>query len=196
MGNELRDGPTPAVKGGPTIAEGIAVARPGLLSAAIVGALVDDMVSVPEAAIEQAVNLLLEIEKTVAEGAGAAGLAAVLADPARFKDRRVGLVITGGNIDPRLLASVIMRGLVRSGRLSRLSVTVTDVPGTLSRVAAIVGELRGNIVEVAHQRLFSDLSAKSTMLELAVETLGRDHADRIVESLEAAGYPVLRSDPP
>ena len=96
----------------------------------------------------------------MAEGAGAAGLAAVLADPPRFKDRRVGLVITGGNIDPRLLASIIMRGLVRSGRLCRLSVGVTDVPGALGRVAAIVGELRGNIVEVAHQRLFSDLSVK------------------------------------
>jgi threonine dehydratase len=185
-------GPVP---GGPTIAEGIGVARAGVLAREIVAALVDDVVVVPEAAIEQAVNLLLEIEKTVAEGAGAAGLAAVLTDPARFKDRRVGLVITGGNIDPRLLASVIMRGLVRSGRLCRLSVGVTDVPGSLSQVAAIVGDLRGNIVEVAHQRLFSDLSVKSTMLELAVETRDRDHADRIVEALEAAGYPVHRSDP-
>jgi threonine dehydratase len=183
------------VPGGATIAEGIGVARAGRITSQIIGALVDDVVAVPEAAIEQAVNLLLEIEKTVAEGAGAAGLAAVLADPDRFKDRRVGLVITGGNIDPRMLASVIMRGLVRSGRLSRLSVSVTDVPGTLSTVAAIVGDLRGNIVEVAHQRLFSDLSVKSTMLELAVETRDRDHADRIVEGLEAAGYPVHRSDP-
>ena len=148
------------------------------------------MVAVPEDAIEQAVNLLLEIEKTVAEGAGAAGLAAVLADPARFKDRRVGLVITGGNIDPRLLASVIMRGLVRSGRLSRLSVGVTDVPGSLAGWPPIIGEQGGNIVEVAHQRLFSDLSVKSTMLELAVETRDRDHAERIVDALLRAGYHV------
>ncbi len=194
MSNALRGRPGP-VPGGPTIAEGIGVARAGLLPQQIIAALVDDVVVVPEAAIEQAVNLLLEIEKTVAEGAGAAGLAAVLSDPARFEDRRVALVITGGNIDPRLLASVIMRGLVRSGRLCRLSVGVTDVPGSLSQVAAIVGELRGNIVEVAHQRLFSDLSVKSTMLELAVETRDRDHADRIVAGLEAAGYPVHRSDP-
>jgi threonine dehydratase len=194
MINRLR-GSTEAVPGGATIAEGIGVAAAGRITSQIIGALVDDVVTVPESAIEQAVNLLLEIEKTVAEGAGAAGLAAVLADPARFRDRRVGLVITGGNIDPRMLASVIMRGLVRSGRLTRLSVSVTDVPGTLSTVAAIVGELRGNIVEVAHQRLFSDLSVKSTMLELAVETRDRDHADRIVEGLEAAGYPVRRSDP-
>jgi threonine dehydratase len=183
------------VPGGPTIAEGIAVPRSGRITSEIVAALVDDVVAVPEATIEQAVNLLLEIEKTVAEGAGAAGLAAVLATPERFKGRNVGLIVTGGNIDPRLLASVIMRGLVRSGRLSRLSIGVSDAPGSLSRVTAIVAELRGNIVEVSHQRLFSDLSVKNTMLELAVETRDRDHADRIVDALEAAGYPVRRSEP-
>jgi threonine dehydratase len=183
------------IPGGPTIAEGIGVARIGALTAPIIEALVDDVVTVPETEIERAVNLLLEIEKTVAEGAGATGLAAVLADRPRFAGRRVGLVITGGNIDPRLLASVILRGLVRSGRLCRLSVTVTDVPGSLSRVAAIVAEARGNIVEVAHQRLLADLSAKSTMLELAVETLGPDHAERIVEALETAGYAVRRGEP-
>jgi threonine dehydratase len=193
MINALRGGGE--VPGGPTIAEGIAVSRTGELTSEIVAALVDDVVAVPEATIEQAVNLLLEIEKTVAEGAGAAGLAAVLAAPERFKDRTVGLVVTGGNIDPRLLASVIMRGLVRSGRLCRLSVGVSDAPGSLSQVTAIVGEQRGNIVEVFHQRLFSDLSVKNTMLELAVETRDRDHADRIVDALEAAGYPVRRGDP-
>ncbi|HKA05305.1 MAG TPA: threonine ammonia-lyase [Acidimicrobiales bacterium] len=183
------------VPGGPTIAEGIAVARCGSITTEIVTALVDDVVAVPEATIEQAVNLLLEIEKTVAEGAGAAGLAAVLAAPEHFKGRDVGLIVTGGNIDPRLLASIIMRGLVRSGRLSRLSVRVDDAPGSLGRVAAIVGELRGNIVEVSHQRLFSDLSVKNTMLELAIETRDREHADRIVEALEDAGYPVRRGEP-
>jgi len=181
--------------GGVSIAEGIAVRHCGRITAEIVGALVDDVVTVPEATIEQAVNLLLEIEKTVSEGAGAAGLAAVLAEPERFKDRNVGLIVTGGNIDPRLLASVIMRGLVRSGRLSRLSVGVTDAPGSLSRVTAIVGDLQGNIVEVSHQRLFSDLSVKSTMLELAVETRDREHTDRIVDALEEAGYPVRRGEP-
>jgi threonine dehydratase len=119
----------------------------------------------------------------------------VLSAPERFKDRTVALIITGGNIDPRLLASVIMRGLVRSGRLCRLSVGVSDAPGSLSRVTAIVAELSGNVVEVSHQRLFSDLSAKKTVLELAVETRDRDHADRIVDALEAAGYPVRRGEP-
>ena len=193
MANTLRG--AGELPGGASIAEGIAVHHSGRITAEIIAALVDDVVTVPEATIEQAVNLLLEIEKTVAEGAGAAGLAAVLAEPERFKDRNVGLIVTGGNIDPRMLASVIMRGLVRSGRLSRLSVGVTDAPGTLSRVTAIVGDRRGNIVEVLHQRLFSDLSVKSTMLELAVETRDRDHADRIVEALEDAGYPVRRGEP-
>jgi threonine dehydratase len=183
------------VPGGVSVAEGIAVHRSGRITAEIIDALVDDVVTVPEATIEQAINLLLEIEKTVAEGAGAAGLAAVLAEPERFKDRNVGLVVTGGNIDPRMLASVIMRGLVRSGRLSRLSVGVTDAPGSLSRVTAIVAEFRGNIVEVSHQRLFSDLSVKNTVLELAIETRDREHADRIVEALEVAGYPVRRGEP-
>jgi threonine dehydratase len=183
------------VPGGVSVAEGIAVHRSGRITAEIVDALVDDVVAVSEASIEQAINLLLEIEKTVAEGAGAAGLAAVLAEPERFKDRSVGLIVTGGNIDPRMLASVIMRGLVRSGRLSRLSVGVTDAPGSLSRVTSIIAELRGNIVEVSHQRLFSDLSVKNTVLELAIETRDRDHADRIVEALEVAGYPVRRGEP-
>ena len=189
-----RTGRGPHVIGGPTIAEGIAVPRPGVLTTRIVDALVDDVVTVPETTIEQAMNLLLEIEKTVAEGAGAAALAEVLAEPARFKDRRVALIVTGGNVDPRLLASVIMRGLVRSGRLCRLSVSIVDVPGTLATVAEIIGRERGNIVEVAHQRLFSDLSAKRTMLDVAIETRDRDHADRIVGALEAAGYPVRRED--
>jgi threonine dehydratase len=125
---------------------------------------------VPDSSIEQAVNLLLEIEKTVAEGAGAVGLAALLAAPARFKGRRVGLIISGGNIDLRVLASIIMRGLVRSGRLTRLSINVKDIPGSLGRVAALIGETGASIVEVAHQRLFSDLSVKDTVLEVAVET--------------------------
>jgi threonine dehydratase len=193
MINALRGGGD--VPGGVSVAEGIAVHRSGRITAEIVDALVDDVVAVSEATIEQAINLLLEIEKTVAEGAGAAGLAAVLAEPERFKDRNVGLIVTGGNIDPRTLASVIMRGLVRSGRLSRLSVGVTDAPGSLSRVTSIVAELRGNIVEVSHQRLFSDLSVKNTVLELAIETRDRDHADRIVEALEVAGYPVRRGEP-
>ena len=183
-------GNTEPVPGGSTIAEGIAVANAGVLTSAIVKERVRDIVLVTEEQIEDAVNLLLDIEKTVSEGAGAAGLAAILADPVRFAGRRIGIIVCGGNIDPRVLASIIMRGLVRSGRLSRLTIDLADLPGALARVASIVGDLGANIVEVAHQRLFTDLSVKSTALELAVETRGREHARQLVEALRSAGYPV------
>jgi threonine dehydratase len=181
------DSPVP---GGSTIAEGIAVATAGALTAPLVASLTSGIVTVTEEQVEDAVNLLLEIEKTVSEGAGAAGLAAIVADPARFAGQRVGIIISGGNIDPRVLASIIMRGLVRSGRLSRFTIDLADLPGALARVAGIVGELGGNIVEVAHQRLFTDLSVKSTALELAVETRDRHHAEALVAALRNAGYPV------
>jgi threonine dehydratase len=183
----LRGGHVP---GGVTLAEGIAVAQPGTLTLPIVRELVTDVVTVPESTIEHAVNLLLEIEKTVVEGAGAASLAAVLADPTRFAGRRIGLVVSGGNIDLRLLASVIMRGLVRSGRVSRLSVEVGDVPGALGRVATIAGEIGANIIEVAHQRLFADIDLKATVIELAVETRDLDHARMLIDAFRAAGYEV------
>ena len=176
--------------GGTTIAEGIAVPGAGRLTAPIIAALVDDLVLVTEDLIEDAINLLLDIEKTVAEGAGAAALAAVLQEPERFAGRKVGLVITGGNIDPRFLASVIMHGLVRSGRLSRIAVAVTDVPGSLAGIATVIGEEGGNIVEVAHQRMFSALSAKSTMIEVAMEARDRQHTERIIEALLREGYRV------
>jgi threonine dehydratase len=176
--------------GGTTIAEGIAVPGAGRLTAPIIAALVDDLVLVTEDLIEDAINLLLDIEKTVAEGAGAAALAAVLQEPERFAGRKVGLVITGGNIDPRILASVIMHGLVRSGRLSRIAVAVTDVPGSLAGIATVIGEEGGNIVEVAHQRMFSALSAKSTMIEVAMEARDRQHTERIIEALLREGYRV------
>jgi threonine dehydratase len=182
-------GPVP---GGNTIAEGIAVPQAGRLTEPVVRALVSEVLTVSEDAIEEAICLLLDVEKTVAEGAGAAGLAAVLEHPERFRGRRVGIVVSGGNIDPRLLAQVIMRGLVRSGRLTRLSVDINDVPGALAQVAGIVGDVGGFIVEVAHQRLFSDLSAKSTALELAVETRDREHTEQLVQALEAHGYRVRR----
>jgi threonine dehydratase len=176
--------------GGTTIAEGIAVPGAGRLTAPIIAALVDDLVLVTEDLIEDAINLLLDIEKTVAEGAGAAALAAVLHEPERFAGRQVGLVITGGNLDPRILASVIMHGLVRSGRLSRIAVAVTDVPGSLAGIATVIGEEGGNIVEVAHQRMFSALSAKSTMIEVAMEARDRQHTERIIEALLRDGYRV------
>ncbi|HEY7071835.1 MAG TPA: threonine ammonia-lyase [Acidimicrobiales bacterium] len=176
--------------GGPTIAEGIAVARPGQLTGRIVAALVDAIVTVSEEHVEEAMNLLLEIEKVVVEGAGAAGVAALVAHRERFADRKVGVVLTGGNVDPRLLASVIMRGLIRHGRLTRLQVEVPDVPGSMGDLTTLLGEAGANIVEILHQRLFVDLSARSAVVEITVETLDLTHADRVVAALEKAGYVV------
>ena len=178
--------------GGTTVAEGIAVPVAGGLTVPVVEALVDEVIVVTEDLIEQAINLFLEIEKTVAEGAGATTLAAVLARPEHFAGRKVGLVLSGGNIDARVLANVILRGLVRSGRLSRISVDITDSPGSLAGVTRIVGEQAGNIVEGGHQRLFSDLGIKDAVLELAIETRDRMHTARIVYALEQEGYRVER----
>lgn len=185
------DGGATVVPGGQTVAEGIAVGVSGVLTTPIVRDLVADTLIVRESTIEHAMNLFLDIEKTVAEGAGAAGLAAVLEHPDRFRGRKVGLVLTGGNVDPRILASVIMRGLVRSGRLARLDVDISDIPGSLARVTTIIGELGGNIVEVAHQRLYSDLTIRSAVLELAIETRDRPHTERIITGLCDAGYHVV-----
>ncbi len=176
--------------GGPTIAEGIAVPHPGALTTRLVRELVDDVVLVTEEGIEDAVNLVLEVEKVVVEGAGATGIAALREHGELFAGRRVGVVLSGGNLDPRLLASIIMRGLVRSGRLSRLQVEVSDVPGSLGQVTTVVGEAGGNIVEVLHQRMFLDVPARSAELEVVMETYDHEHLDRVVAALEAAGYPV------
>lgn len=184
----------PAMAGGPTIAEGIAVKEPGNLTFPIIERLVDDVVLVEEAAIEAAVLQLLEIEKTVAEGAGAAGLAAVASYPERFRGRRVGLVLCGGNIDSRLLSAVILRGLVRTERLVRLRVGVPDSPGSLVRIATIVAEQGGNIVDVIHQRAFSKLSVKQADVDLTVETRTAEHAGEIGAALEEGGFEVLRLD--
>jgi len=193
MANALRG--SGEVPGGATIAEGIAVATAGRLTVPIVRAHGVGVVSVSEAALEQAVALFLEIEKTVVEGAGAAGLAAVLSDRQRFAGRRVGIVVTGGNIDLRLLAEVIMRSLVRSGRLNRLSIGVPDVPGALAEVASILGREGANIVEVLHQRMFSDLDVKTASLEIAVETRDRGQLERAVAALRDPGYHVTRPGP-
>lgn len=177
---------------GQTIAEGIAVARPGELTAPIIAALVKDMLTVSEGRIEEAVALLVEIEKTVPEGAGAAGLAALLDYPDRFKGSHVGLVISGGNIDSLLLANVLQRSLIRTGRLSRLSIDLRDVPGELARVATIVAAAGANIVEVDHHRMWTDLNAKGAVLEVAIETRDRSHADAVADSLRSEGYVVRR----
>jgi threonine dehydratase len=181
--------------GGDTLAEGIAVKEPGAITAPIVSRVADDLMLVGEAQLERAVALLIRIEKTVVEGAGAAGLAAVIAEPHRFRDKRVGLVLCGGNIDARLLASVLTRELAREGRLARLVIDIPDKPGQLARVATAIGQAGANIVEVYHQRVFTDLPAKGTALNLVIETRDAGHLGRTVAALEAAGYRVVVKRP-
>ena len=172
-----------------TLAEGIAVKEPGRLTRQIVKALVSEIRLVDEAMLEGAVEALLERQKLVVEGAGAAGLAAVLAAPERFRGRRVGIVVTGGNMDSRLLASILMRGLVRGGRLVRLRCELPDVPGALSRLSGVIGKHSGNIVEVHHQRLFHDTSVKRAELDVVVETQNRRHVETLIAALNEAGFP-------
>jgi len=172
-----------------TLAEGIAVKEPGRLTRRIVKALVSEIRLVDEVMLEGAVEILLERQKLVVEGAGAAGVAAVLAAPERFRGRRIGIVITGGNMDARLLASILMRGLVREGRLVRLRCELPDVPGALSRLSGVVGKHAGNIVEVHHQRLFHDTSVKRAELDVVVETQNRRHVEVLIAALVAAGFP-------
>jgi threonine dehydratase len=180
----------PVTAGGDTIAEGIAVRDIGETPLAIAKALLDQVLTVDEVAIERAIALFLEVEKTVAEGAGAASLAALLSHPQHFIGRKVGLVLSGGNIDTRLLASVLLRGLVRDGRIVRLRLMIGDLPGQLARVAGLIGKAGGNIVEVQHQRLFGAVVAKRTELDVTVETRGRDHARELVEALSTEGFKV------
>lgn len=173
---------------GDTLAEGIAVKEPGGITARIVAELVDDLVLVGERQLEQSVSLLLQIEKTVVEGAGAAGLAALLAHPERFKGRTVGVVLCGGNIDTRLLANVLLRDLARSGRLARLRIRLQDRPGALFHVARIFDQERVNIIEVSHQRVFTTLPAKGLITDIECETRDRVHLDRLIAGLRDAGY--------
>jgi len=175
---------------GDTLAEGIAVKTPGVLTYRVVEALVDDILLVGERDLERAVSLLLTIEKTVVEGAGAAGLAAVLANPAMFRGRTIGLVLCGGNIDTRLLANVLLRDLARSGRLARLRIRLKDRPGQLFEVMRVFDRLQVNILEIYHQRIFTTLPAKGLITEIECETRDRDHLDRLVEALRASGYDV------
>ena len=179
-------------QGSSTIAEGIAVGTPGVIPQAIIRDKVDDLLLVDEGDIEQAIVMLLEIEKTLVEGAGAAGLAAVLKHPERFAGRQVGLVLCGGNIDPLLLASIIERGMVRSGRLARIQVSARDVPGNLARITAIVAEAGANIDEVHHQRAFTLLAAQNVAVELVLQTRGREHVQQVIDALQAAGFDTQR----
>ena len=173
---------------GDTLAEGIAVKEAGSITAEIVAAVVDDILLVSERDLERAVALLLQIEKTVVEGAGAAGLAALLAHPERFVGRTVGVILCGGNIDTRLLANVLLRDLARSGRLARLRIKLQDRPGALFNVARVFEEQSVNIIEVYHQRVFSTLPAKGLITDIECETRDRPHLDRLMAALTAAGY--------
>ena len=180
----------PVSVGGDTIAEGIAVKDVGNIALGIVRSAVEEVLVIEEETIERAVVALLEIEKTVAEGAGAAALAALLQHPERFAGRRVGVVVSGGNIDSRVLASVLMRGLVRDARLVRLRVTMPDVSGSLAKVAAMIAEAGGNIVEVQHQRVFGAASVRSPEVEFVIETRDRDHTNALLCSLQDKGIRV------
>ena len=179
---------TAHAQGTSTIAEGIAVGQPGKITREIIRERVDDMLLVDEGDIEQAVLMLLEIEKTVVEGAGAAGLAALLKHPARFAGKKVGLVLCGGNIDPLMLSALIERGMVRAGRLARIRVNARDTPGVLARITAVVAEAGANIDEVHHQRAFSSLSAQNVEVELVLQTRNAAHVQDVVQRLGAAGF--------
>lgn len=188
MYNRLKHNELPC--GGDTLAEGIAVKEPGEFTSAVLRRLLDDMVLVSESALERAVSLLLQIEKTVVEGAGAAGLAAVLAHPARFKGRKIGIPITGGNIDTRLLANVLLRDLARSGRLARLRLTLQDRPGALFKVMREFDRHNVNIIEIYHQRIFTHLPAKGLITDIECEARDKDQLDALVETLREKGYAV------
>ncbi|MFN3388633.1 MAG: threonine ammonia-lyase [Allosphingosinicella sp.] len=175
---------------GDTIAEGIAVKTPGTLTAQIIRRVVDDILLVPESAIETAVSLYLQIEKTVAEGGGAAGLAALLHHPERFEGRKVGLVLTGGNIDTRLLATVLLRDLARSGRMARLRIQLQDSPGALAGVVDLFRRHKVNIVDIYHQRVFTRLPAKDAFIDIECEARDAEHLQALVAGLGEAGFSV------
>jgi len=190
MWNALRGGNKPA--GGPTLAEGIAVKSVAGLTVPIVQSHVSEIFLVDEPHLEQAVNAYLTLQKTMAEGAGAAGLAAILANPERFRGRRTGLLLSGGNIDPRILASIMVRELERDNRIVSFRLTLPDRPGLLGQIATRLGELGANILEVDHKRLFLDVPAKGTRLDVTVETRDSAHADEIINALAAEGFEPLR----
>jgi threonine dehydratase len=192
------DDPQPASgRGSPTLAEGIAVRGPGNITGPLIDKLADHMTLVDEAGIERAILLLLEIEKTVVEGAGAAGLAALLAEPARYRDKQVGLVLCGGNIDLLTLANITRRQLARADKLAQLWIDAPDSPGSLADIAAIVGAQGANIEEVSHNRAFVDISVRYVRIELTISTRGSDHLDAVLSALNSVGFATrLASDRP
>ena len=181
--------------GGPTLAEGIAVKNVGKLSLPVIRELVADIILVDEAHLERAVNAYLTLQKTMAEGAGAAGLGAMLAKPEHFKGKKVGLILTGGNIDPRVLASIMVRELERDSRIVSFRLTIPDQPGVLGTIATRIGVLGANILEVDHRRLFLDVPAKGAKLDVTIETRDAAHADEIMAAFAADGYLPARIDP-
>ena len=175
-----------------TIAEGIAVATAGTITREIVRAHVDELLLVDEGDIEQAVLMLLEIEKTLVEGAGAAGLAALIRHKDKFQGQKVGIVLSGGNIDPLLLAAIIERGMARSGRLARIRVSARDVPGVLAQITALVAEAGANIEEVHHQRAFTMLAAQNVEIDFVLQTRNAQHIEQVLEALRASGMAAAR----
>jgi len=186
MWNALKGSSLPL--GGPTLAEGIAVKTVGVLTLPIVRGRIADLILVDEAHLERAVNAYLCLQKAIAEGAGAAGLAAMLAEPRRFEGKKVGLILSGGNIDPRILASIMVRELERESRIVSFRLTVYDHPGVLGEIATRLGELGANILEVDHRRLFLDVPAKGAKLDVTIETRDRAHAESILQTLATEGY--------
>ncbi len=190
MWNALHQGNRPC--GGATLAEGIAVKNVGKLTLPVVRELVSDVVLVDETLIERAVNAFLTLQKTMAEGAGAAGLAAMLAEPERFRGRKIGLILCGGNIDPRILATIMVRELERADRIVSFRLTIPDRPGILGQIATRLGEFNANILSVDHHRLFLDVPAKGAKLDVTMETRDAAHADEIFDALAADGYQPVR----
>jgi len=192
MWNAIHGGNRPC--GGATLAEGIAVSKAGALTLPVVRELVRDIILVDEPLIERAVNAFMTRQKTMAEGAGAAGLAAMLAEPARFAGRKVGLILCGGNIDPRILATIMVRELEREDRIVSFRLTIPDRPGVLGQIASRLGELGANILGVDHHRLFLDVSAKGAKLDVTVETRDGAHAEQIFRALTDDGYQPVRME--
>ena len=180
--------------GGETLAEGIAVKKPGGVTLPVVGALVDEILLVSERELEWAVGALIEQQRVVSEGAGAAGIAAIHANPTLFVGKKVGVVICGGNIDPRLLASILNRNMAVDGRIARLRIDISDEPGMLASISTTIGKCAGNIVEIYHQRLFYDVPAKLAKIDAVIETRGPDHVDEIIAALRDAHFQVRQLD--
>lgn len=188
MANAIDGGDRPV--GGNTLAEGIAVKTAGKLTREIIRTHVEDILLIEERPLERALSLLMNEQKLLVEGSGAAGLAAILADPDAFKGRSIGLVLCGGNIDARLMSMILMRDLARTGRLARLRVSLLDMPGQLVKVASIIADQGGNVIDVGHHRTYSDLPAKMTCMDVTIDTQGQDHLDRILINLRQEGYEV------